>query len=548
MKDKLRVFTVTFLICVLVLANNVHAFTSLNYYDHQIINVGLESMKNTQLTITFSGNYTFNGTSYQSGTSYLLKVSGSQVSFNGGLYDNISFEPTVNTNTIKIASTSSLSYLGTLVFKVDTTTAQLMPINTVYIEDYLKGVVGEEMSDYFPIEALKAQAIAARNFALANIAKHSTKRGYNVCDTTDCQVYRGYRPSYTRVITAVNATKGMLLLSGTSIVEALYSASDGGYTEASENVWNEARSYFKATADDYDVDYSWVQKYNTAAIEALIKSKLYLQIVASDTFVGIDLNSITKFESGRIKNITLIFKNQFGVQFTKSYAKDNARTFLSLKSALYNVTYDAASDIYTFNGKGNGHGIGMSQIGAQHRGNGGQTFDTILKFYYAGTNIAKAISSIDSMAVDKDKIYSFDYPSFTVNATGGSGKGFLYEYIIQHNNVTLYDSGFIYSSTFKYKPREAGSYNLVVYVKDSASILPYEDTKTYNFNVEPSAQEDINLDKIVDIYDLVIASKNMGKQRDVAIDWNERWNVDDSDNIINILDLAKISKNYNLKY
>ena len=67
----------------------------------------------------------------------------------------------------------------------------------------------------------------------------------------------------------------------------------------------------------------------------------------------------------------------------------------------------------------------------------------------------------------------------------------------------MYDSGFVNSSKFQYKPREAGSYNLKVYVKDIASILPFEDTKTYSFNVEASAQEDVNLDKIFDIYDFV---------------------------------------------
>ena len=109
----------------------------------------------------------------------------------------------------------------------------------------------------------------------------------------------------------------------------------------------------------------------------------------------------------------------------------------------------------------------------------------------------------------------------------------------------MYDSGFVNSSKFQYKPREAGSYNLKVYVKDIASILPFEDTKIYSFNVEASAQEDVNLDKSLDVYDFVLVSKNMGKQRGVSLNWNERWNVEDSDDVINILDLVKVSKNFN---
>lgn len=90
--------------------------------------------------------------------------------------------------------------------------------------------------------------------------------------------------------------------------------------------------------------------------------------------------------------------------------------------------------------------------------------------------------------------------------------------------------------------------NLKVYVKDVNSIVTFEDTKTYSFNVEEAAQEDVNLDEIVDIYDLVMVSKNIDKQRGVSEKWNERWNADDSDAVINILDLAKVSKKYNYKY
>ena len=137
---------------------------------------------------------------------------------------------------------------------------------------------------------------------------------------------------------------------------------------------------------------------------------------------------------------------------------------------------------------------------------------------------------------------------FSVDATGGSGKGLTYKYVIEHNNTTTYDSGFVNSSNFQYKPREAGSYILKVYVKDIASIVPFEATKTYSFVVQPSAQEDVNLDKTVDIYDYTIISKNMGKKRGVSTDWNERWNVEDNDDVINALDLTKASKKYNYRY
>ena len=80
-----------FLACIFILGSNVYAFTNSNYYDNQNISIGLESMASSQLTITLNGDYTLNGVTCKSGTSYVLKVSGAQINLNGTLYDNISF-------------------------------------------------------------------------------------------------------------------------------------------------------------------------------------------------------------------------------------------------------------------------------------------------------------------------------------------------------------------------------------------------------------------------------------------------------------------------
>ena len=393
MKYKFRIFTVALFACIFILGNSAYAFTSSNYANSQNISVGLESMGCAQLTITLNGDYTLNGNVKKSGTSYLLKTSGTQVSFNGVNYSNLSLIPVNSTNTIKISSIYTRNYRGTLNFKISS--GKVLPVNTIYIEDYLKGVVGKEMSDYFPIEALKAQAVAARNYALANVSKHMSARGYSICDTTDCQVYGGYDSSLTNVIAAVDATKGKVLLSGTGIVNAFYSANDGGFTEASENVWGTALSYLKTKQDSYDVNYFWKSLYTSSSttLNTLLKIKTSLNIPVNYTFVRIDLDSITKFPSGRIKNITLVFKDQYGTLYYRSYGKDSARTFLNLESSMYSVTYNATTDIYTFNGKGNGHGVGMSQVGAKHRAAAGQSYETILKFYYDGTTILNAASN-----------------------------------------------------------------------------------------------------------------------------------------------------------
>ena len=72
------------------------------------------------------------------------------------------------------------------------------------------------------------------------------------------------------------------------------------------------------------------------------------------------------------------------------------------------------TDSYCFDGKGNGHGVGMSQIGAKNRAIAGQSFENILKFYYDGTTLLNVLPKINNITVDKSRIYSFDYPRFNV--------------------------------------------------------------------------------------------------------------------------------------
>ena len=115
MKNKFRIFTVTFLTCIFILGSNAYAFTNSDYYDNQNISIGLESMESSQLNITLNGDYNSNGVVSKRGTSYVLKASGTKIDLNGKLYDDIVFIPKNNSNTIKIISSYSRNYLGTLI-------------------------------------------------------------------------------------------------------------------------------------------------------------------------------------------------------------------------------------------------------------------------------------------------------------------------------------------------------------------------------------------------------------------------------------------------
>ena len=142
-------------------------------------------------------------------------------------------------------------YPGDLLLTIDG--GVLRPVLTLSIEDYLQGVVPYEMSDSFPLEALKAQAVCARTYALAKV---DASRDYDVVDTTNDQVFQGINPSYQNAIRAVKETAGVVGTYNGNLATCYYSASNGGQTELVGNVWNGGGdwSYYAMTDDPYDLE------------------------------------------------------------------------------------------------------------------------------------------------------------------------------------------------------------------------------------------------------------------------------------------------------
>ena len=151
---------------------------------------------------------------------------------------------------LRIAPGDAL-YLGDLALTVSG--GQLQPVLSISVEDYLLGVVPYEMSDDFPLEALKAQAVCARTYALGRV---DPKKAWDVVDTTNDQVFRGLTGGHSRSAEAVAATAGLVGYSGGALAHCYYSASNGGQTELPSHVWaGEESSRCFATVDDpYDVE------------------------------------------------------------------------------------------------------------------------------------------------------------------------------------------------------------------------------------------------------------------------------------------------------
>jgi len=142
------------------------------------------------------------------------------------------------------------TYLGDISFDIEE--GAIRVINTLPIESYLYGVVPHEMSNRFPVESLKAQAVCARGYAVANCSEFRL-RAYDILDTSADQVYHGYASKYNRAIAAVDETAGQVLSYDGEIIQAYYSASNGGQTELTGNVWSSNLPYYVQTDDKYDL-------------------------------------------------------------------------------------------------------------------------------------------------------------------------------------------------------------------------------------------------------------------------------------------------------
>ena len=318
---------------------------------------------------------------------------------------------------------------------------KLTTINYIELENYLCGVVPKEMpASSFEMEALKAQAVAARTYTIRNINKHSSE-GANLCDSTHCQVYGGMAGEHTRTNQAVEETKGMIITYGGKPIDAVYHSNSGGYTDNSYEVWGGSQvAYLVAVKDDYSVGkngYSWNKTFSAEDLSNRLKAKGY------DVGTVVDIQIVSKTTGGRAKQVKIVgtkgektitgeqFRSAIGTTEIKStkftinkdgqygsgtsvyviggdssnysvnlkdvYMIDGSGTLSKAGNTVSVITKDGIQSInnssvstdikFTFNGYGYGHGLGMSQYGAQGMAQSGKKYDEILKFYYTGVEV-----------------------------------------------------------------------------------------------------------------------------------------------------------------
>lgn len=315
------------------------------------------------------------------------------------------------------------TYLGNMTF--DVSGGFVRAINTLPIEQYLYGVVPHEMSDSFPVEALKAQAVCARGYAVTKCSKNAAGT-YDILDTSKDQVYRGYASKNKRAIAAVDDTKGKVLTYEGDIIEAFYSASNGGQTERTGNVWETDLPYYTNADDPFDLmnassleylgfipaqynedtlsrmDQPIAAALQRAANEAAGKTVTLVSTVdvlpcepayeaPSRCFSKANITLLVNDgqKEGQVNVVLQLDELDFGTSRNVLGLIGRKATSLRMRGAeqgsmtIKGTRYDG----WYLTVRRYGHGIGLSQRSAQERARNGQAYTDILSFYYINTEL-----------------------------------------------------------------------------------------------------------------------------------------------------------------
>ncbi len=272
-------------------------------------------------------------------------------------------------------------YMSNMTIRIKRTATNT--IDVVPLEEYITGVVSGEVPISFEFEALKAQAVAARSYVLKQL-EYNQNNDYDVVDTVMNQVYldsdqlkerwkEDYTTNLNKAKMAVLDTKGEYLDCNGSVVEALFFSTSTGYTENSGEIFPTQQPYLKSVASTWDAEVSPV--YNDYFYFNLNEFYNRLSLPYND-YVKTEIVNTTS--TGRIKQIKIN---------GKLFSGDDIQYLLGLRSTFFTITQDGNN--ITINTKGFGHGVGMSQYGAQGMALKGYKYDEILKYYYQGVEIKK---------------------------------------------------------------------------------------------------------------------------------------------------------------
>lgn len=302
------------------------------------------------------------------------------------------------------------------------TKSRLTLVNEPPLEHYIEGVVAKEVGASFSMEALRAQAIAARSYTLRYIGRHKAD-GFDLCASTDCQVFEGDASRFSRIHTAVFSTRGQVLVYNDQPIKALYCSTCGGETAVGEMVsLNVNECPYLSGCSDEPTPRPRLSSEDKIAAALAEHSTSYCKIAPArvyrwketftatqiDTFIGMNLGKLIgqpQLKPGKVKSMrvssrsgsrasTLEVACESGIYEVKGndirwlFGKGKPNGLRSTFFVLSTTGDPQGNPLsYTFTGGGWGHGVGMCQWGAQGRARAGQTAQEILRAYYPGTRL-----------------------------------------------------------------------------------------------------------------------------------------------------------------
>ena len=367
---------------------------------------------NTSVDVTVDGSYSIGGdasraiprgarlTVQNSGGTLLLTLNG-QTQTMGSRF-KLRRHQTSGNNGVYIAQARKPQslYPGDIEFIAKGGNVQI--VVHVYMEDYMRGVLPYEMDNSFPLEALKAQAVAARTYALKKMSAQAAT--YDVVDTTSDQVYNGTPAGNERCAQAVQETSGIVGTVNGEYMASYYTASNGGQTESVANAWGSGSySYLTIKDDPYDLNNSAsiaksVTLYHdgttsVSALTELLRTEAAALVGAGSVKIaaitGVRVHTPKYGEPSRVYrkvDVDLTLAGYGDVTVTLDYF-DQVEGLCGLSiNVLKNETLSVSQTASGFKltARRYGHGVGMSQRGAQQMAREGMTYDQILEFYYPG--------------------------------------------------------------------------------------------------------------------------------------------------------------------
>ncbi len=271
------------------------------------------------------------------------------------------------------SSEGAFDYAGNIGVSVSHQTMQL--VNRIDFDRYLAGVVETEAGPVAPQEFYMAQAVLCRTYALRNWDRHSGE-GFNLCDHTHCQAYNGMGNQNPDIYTAVLATHNMVVTDKYSrLIMPAFHANSGGETERASDVWPVDQDYLQAILDPYSKNqkhYQWKEKLSLQEWIAYLEAKGF-------DVSGAELDKLLIRQPHRKKSF--IYQDD-------TLSMSVIREDLGLNSAFFDMSKSGDGDTLVINGRGYGHGVGLSQEGAMEMAREGYSYSYILRFYFNDISIS----------------------------------------------------------------------------------------------------------------------------------------------------------------